>query len=883
MLTDPRIDACLSRWEECRRLGEPVDLAKLCRDCPDRLDAVRERIRQLQALDGLLGAVPDELTPDATEPNPPADAGRVAIVLDCELRGFHARGGMGEILIGYEAALDRELAIKRLQQPLGSDPDRRARFLREAAITSRLEHPGIVPIHGVNAGQEGPLCYAMRLVRGRTLAEAVACNGAPAVGATLRELLSRFVAVCNTVAYAHSRGVIHRDLKPSNVMLGPYGETIVLDWGLARRLDDREHLPPESVVQPDSEEALTRIGSTLGTPAFMSPEQAEGRAEALGPPSDVYSLGATLYVILTGRPPVTGRSIPEILDRVRRGDIPPPRTLEADVPRALEAVCLKALAMRPQDRYRSALDLAAEIEQWLADEPVAAYRDSLPVRLGRWGRRHRAGITAAAAVLIVAMMGLAVGAAVLGREQRQTARALVEARENFALAREAVDEYCTRVAKEQLLNEPGMEGLRAQLLRAAVAFYERFTSRHAGDPALRAELGLAEARLGSLVSTIESPAAGIPHYERAVALLAADLGPGPDPAEPTANDLARTRCELATAYQQAERYGDSETAYLAGLALAERLGERAPDRTDLRATRLYALQNLATLRSSTGREAEAERDFEAALVAAQRLDRDNPGNPKTLEALGAVHNNLAILHRRAGRAGPAETHYRAALAAKRRLVTAEPHDAGYRHTLAASELNFSILERSLGRRGPAAEHARAALAEMERLAREHPRVLRFRTGLGRAHNSIAMLHVDAADLAAAEASFRAAHSVLVPMAAEFPDLLEYVYDASQAASNVAEAAALRGDAADAIAWYDRAIAPIEALPRDKLEHPDARALLLSGHASRAEAAGRAGRFAEAERSWTRALALAPESARAAVRQQLERTRDRLFPADPFAR
>jgi tetratricopeptide (TPR) repeat protein len=311
----------------------------------------------------------------------------------------HAKGGLGEIFLAEDLELHRTVALKEIRERHAHDPQAQGRFVLEAEVTGGLEHPGIVPVYGLGHYPGGRPFYAMRLIQGETLLEAARRFHAADVRGrdpderrrALRELLRRFIDVCNAVAYAHSREVLHRDLKPANVMLGSFGETLIVDWGLAKPLQSSAPgISEGTALRPQSEEAAaeTVLGVVIGTPAYMSPEQAAGRQDLLGPASDVYSLGATVYYVLTGRAPFHGQDVQEMLREVRGGSFPPPRQVNRKVPPALEAICLKAMAREPADRYPSALALAQDMDHWLADEPVAARREPRWERLLRFCRRR---------------------------------------------------------------------------------------------------------------------------------------------------------------------------------------------------------------------------------------------------------------------------------------------------------------------------------------------------------------------------------------------------------------------------------------------------------------------------------------------------------------
>jgi WD40 repeat protein/serine/threonine protein kinase len=392
----------------------------------------------------------------AHEEDATAAAGRRFVVIRP-----HARGGIGQVSVALDRELNREVALKEILVEQADNPGSRSRFLLEAEITGRLEHPGVVPVYGLGYDAAGRPFYAMRFVKGESLKEAISHFHRAVEGSrgglgrwvlSLRQLLNRFIAVCNVVEYSHSRGIIHRDLKPSNILLGPYGETLVVDWGLAKAIGSDQDVAGTSIDETDaalrscsaSGSIATLPGTLLGTPMFMSPEQAGGRPDQVGPASDVYSLGATLYCLLTGKPPIADSDLLTMLRDVQTGKIVPPRLANYRVPAGLEAICLKAMALDPAVRYPSPRELARDLEGWMADEPVSVFHEPISVRLTRWGRRNRTVATGIGVLLVTAVGALGIGTILLGwaNDRTESQRALAEAQWRRA-------ELKTREAREK--------------------------------------------------------------------------------------------------------------------------------------------------------------------------------------------------------------------------------------------------------------------------------------------------------------------------------------------------------------------------------------------------------------------------------------------------
>jgi serine/threonine protein kinase len=294
-----------------------------------------------------------------------------------ELAGEHARGGLGRILHGRDVLLDRPVAVKEL---LKEGEEAEARFIREALITARLQHPAIVPVHDLCRTPGGKPFYTMRMISGRSLAEIIRRTR------TLEQrlaLLPHIIAVADAMAYAHERRVIHRDLKPSNILIGTFGETVVVDWGLATDLDEANSRSRSvSTAYEIAAAGLTLAGTVLGTPAYMPAEQAEGKA--VDERADVYAIGAILYHLLAAAPPYQGNSSKEVLANLVKREPIPIEALQSGIPRELATIVRTAMARDPRDRYLTAKELAADLERFRTGQRVSTHPYSRGSLIWKW-------------------------------------------------------------------------------------------------------------------------------------------------------------------------------------------------------------------------------------------------------------------------------------------------------------------------------------------------------------------------------------------------------------------------------------------------------------------------------------------------------------------
>jgi tetratricopeptide (TPR) repeat protein len=522
---------------------------------------------------------------------PPDDASTLTDVNPAlyEIKGEYARGGMGRILLARDRRLGRTVAIKELRTDAG--PGAPGRFVREALVTARLQHPSIVPVYEAGRWHGGRPFYAMKMVEGRTLDELLSTAGGLAGRLAL---LPHLTAVAEAVAYAHGQRVVHRDLKPANVLVGPFGETVVVDWGLARELDA---VSDETVA-----------GTIVGTPCYMAPEQARGLP--VDERADVYALGAMLYFLLTGTPPHSGASARQALASAAAGGIEPVVRQQPDAPPDLVAVVEKAMAASPGDRYPSALELAADLRRFQTGQLVSAHSYSTRELVRRFVRRHRAEVLVATVLSAVLVVSVVVGFVAVRRQ------ALVAEGERDRA--EQINQFLVGMLGAADPRVLGRDVTVASLLDDASARVDR-------------ELGDQPDVKAAVLTTLGTTYQGLGLLEQAREHLSAAVEAARTAYGPQHIEVARALGRLAGAFEDEGDHREAERLDRQSMAMLESLGEVGG------ADAAQVKGNLARVLKFLGETDDAEVLYRETLAIQRRL----PGDHRAV--IAATLNNLGVL------------------------------------------------------------------------------------------------------------------------------------------------------------------------------------------------------------------------------------------------
>ncbi len=704
----------------------------------------------------------------------------------------HGRGGLGCVWLARDSVMNREVALKEVLPEIAKSAGRQKRLIREAQITGQLEHPNIVPVYELSAEQGGknPF-YTMRFLRGTTLGDRIRAmikkqKKGTADPLEQRELLTAFVSICHAIGYAHSRQIIHRDLKPSNVLLGDFGEVVVVDWGLAKSIAEPtdKDIDMDKVVftNPDAY-TCTPEGHALGTPAFMAPEQARGQMSVTDELTDIYGLGSILFAIMTGKSPhVTTRprkskdSTRDLLYRICTQPTPRIRSVVPSAPAALDAICATAMARSRADRYKSAEALARDVQRWLADEPVSVYQESTSERMFRWLRRHRTVTLAVTLILLVtSIAGITVALVTHNAKTRVATSLQAEhqakglALQQFRRAQDAIDRSISGVS-EVMSALPGTDDLRAELLRSAADDYEQLLQVDPTDSELRREAARTRVRLADLRRMMNDFSAAETQYRQAEQELQTMQSEFPE--DPSWSlDLAQVWSKLALLYTAAGQHSNAAPVFAQAVqAYQQDYSDPALDaeaQLRLAGTRV----NYAALLKDQGEFGKAE---ELLLTAEQEfqtllsIDAGNPrvrDTPRVREGLAMSHRDLATLWQASGRNQQAIEKLRDAIIEYQRLIAADPNNAAYLEGLAHARMQLAGATRMLG-------DDSAPLRIYQSSVDDYTTLLKRRPGLPAYRESVAAGRVNMAQMLYKSARSREARVLLEDAAAELIELAQ---------------------------------------------------------------------------------------------------------------
>ena len=787
---------CLDRYES---EGEAV-IEELARQHPDQASAMRGRIEGLRKVGLLAGASTTEI---------PERLGEFRLL---ELLGG---GGMGVVYLAEQEGLGRKVALKLIRPEQLYFPGARERFRREVEAIAQLQHPGIVPIHTV--GEEGDVpFFAMECIEGCSLEQVLSelrgqdpglLRGQDLQAAVLRlvhgdasaaeERESKssdlfdgnYPDVCLRIArmvaealeHAHNRGILHRDIKPSNIMVTPGGRVMLLDFGLAAA---------------EGAHRLTRTGSTMGSLHYMSPEQAEGDLERVGPRSDLYSLGITLYELLTLQYAIERDTAQAVLRTILEGRIPPVRQRNPSVSWEAETVCMTATELEPARRYQSAADLARDLSNVLARRPIDARRAGLTLRVRRWSQRNPARSVALFLGLIVLLGGL-IGYGLLERGARIRIEAKSrQAEANFQKALLAVERLLARVGDIDLRDVPQLEPVRRALLEDAVELFESFLDGDQDDPEVFHRTGATHVRLGGMQRMLGDSQAAEHSYRQGILILEhlVEREPGQRDYQYSLN---YARSQQAILFRHLSRFDEALAAHEQNAAALRRWLITDPEDTESRtvlADCLYEMGNLnyttgqyepgevslresvalleglvdshraedlhvhmlgnslrllGDLLSDTGRAEQAESSYRLAIQRLSAAPANSRSTRQNRNNLAVCFQNLGILLSQQDRFPDAERAHQDAITAKRALVADFPETPSLKDSLAKSLINLgnNFLRQ---RDGDGAEtYLLEARDILRRLVDRHPDDPRFHAGLANATQSLGSILVSRDQLEAA--------------------------------------------------------------------------------------------------------------------------------------
>jgi tetratricopeptide (TPR) repeat protein len=701
---DERLLAAIGEYYASRRPGEPFDPGPLLSKYAEIAPALRDFLEGVECVDRLA-------RPDERQRSFPAEAkpvGRPAAIGDYTIERELGSGGRGVVYRASQRSTKRVVALKMIRTERRAATETIDRFQTEIHAVAALDHPNIVPIYEV--GQfEGRPFFTMKLLEGGPLSGHLAeYRDDPAAAARI------IFTIAKALEEAHTRGILHRDVKPQNILLDAAGNAYLTDFGLAK------------LCGGDLD--LTKSTAALGSPQYMAPEQAEGRSRDVTTAADLYGLGATLYALLTGRPPHESDSLFELLHRIQSGEPEPPRRINSSVPADLEVICLKCLRKERSERYQSAGELADDLHAYLHGLPIRARPMGAIARGWLWCRRNRS-VAALSATLACALFAGTVASTVFWRIAESR---LAGMHKSYRLSRHALDESVRTIIEHPEFKKGSLERLRLDVLATQLDFHERFVREHRGEATFAADLAQSHMAIGRAAAGIGEIDRALRHL-RAARQMLETLALSGDPSHRYETLLGICWSEIAWMLDDQNRpLNEIEQAYGNARQILERQVSRSDRDSETVLSLADTLKNLGSLRRKTGRVEEAGALHRRSIELARTVYQAS-GSPQSQALLAAGLNELGYTCEVLRQKEEARTAYIEAVRLYDNLLKVRADDPEILSDLAYAHSNLASI---IGVADPAAaeaEHAKA-MRIWENLAADHPDIVKYRVRLAETYS-----------------------------------------------------------------------------------------------------------------------------------------------------
>lgn len=822
---DRELAEVLDRYLKSLEDDAPLDVDQLVVEYPRIADDIRAFVESIDMLHGATHGMHGESQAQAASNGAETVAAKRHVekrLGDFEIGAEIGRGGMGVVYEATQISLQRKVALKVLPFAAMWDHKQIARFQNEAQAAAQLQHASIVPVFAV--GQErGVHFYAMQLIQGRSLdqilnelrresnkehppAEQCLVSTVSAESTVHSELSSEHAAgqsrycraiaglgiqAANALQYAHECGVIHRDVKPSNLLVDHRNKLWITDFGLARVQDSP---------------GVTVTGDVVGTLRYMSPEQATGNQALVDPRSDIYSLGATLYELLTLRPAFGGDDRQAVLQAIGNQEPTPPRAIDPAIPIDLETIVLQAMAKSRDERYGTAQQFADDLTRFLEGKPTLARRPTIADRVGKWVRRHRVVVSLAAAFLLVLTVVSTTGAILLSREHARKQAALEAQRIFLEQARTAVNRFGGQFAQE-LAKLPGSEPLRMAVLTDTLNYHQEFIKRAADKPELKSDLASTYFQSGTIAGQLGDQVKAQASFEKAAELFAQLADSSDKPAE-YRQQQAMALNNLALLFTAQGKSDDACLSYDTAIQLQSKVvrSDSPPEAASRLLAELYT--NRGLLERQNGDAAGARKSLTRAIAQLEKIVAGSPEDDEARHALAMAFNNRSFVEQ--------ASHWDAAEQSCRRAVelfeelaaTAEDNQAvsaATRGDLALSYNNLAAIRGHLGKHTEAIAAFRRAVELQEQLVRQAPGVVQFRSDLAVTWNNLAQALARQKQSHESNQAYDQAQELFTDLVNDYPQDIRYQSSLAGVLNNRGMARELAGDLDAALAEYRAAI------------------------------------------------------------------------------